>query len=61
MDLGKILNLSLFAWGLVAFLLIGLAGLAFLKGRHKIGDKAGIVVIAVVLLGVLIALTAGNF
>lgn len=61
MDLSKILNFSLFTCGLVGLLLVMLATLAFLKGRHKIGDRAGIAVIVIVLLGAMLALTVGNF
>ncbi len=61
MDLSKMLNFSLFTCGLVGIFLVMLAGLAFLKGRHKIGDKAGIAIIAIVLLGTMLALTVSNF
>ncbi len=61
MDFYQILNTSLFAWALVGILMLMLAVLAFLKGRHKISDKAGIGIIVFVLLGTMIALTLGNF
>lgn len=61
MNLTRILNSSLFAWALVGLLLVMMAMLAFLKGRHKIGDKVGIVIIVLVLLGAMLALTVGNF
>jgi hypothetical protein len=61
MNLAKMINFSLFSCGLVGILLVILAGLAFLRGRHKLGDKAGIAIIAVILLGTMIALTVGNF
>ncbi len=61
MDLAKILNFSLFSCGLVGILLVIVAGLAFLKARHKLGEKAGIAILAILLLGTMIALTVGNF
>ncbi len=61
MDLSKMLNFSLFSCGLVGILLVMLAVLAFLKGRHKIDDRVGIAIIGLVLLGTMVALTVGNF
>ncbi len=61
MDFSKILNFSLFSCGLVGILLVMMAVLAFLKGRHKIGDRLGIAIIGLVLLGTMVALTVGNF
>ncbi len=61
MELSRIVNFSLFSCGLVGILLVMMAGLAFLKGRHKIGDRAGIAVIVIVLLGTMLALTVGNY
>jgi len=61
MDLSKTINFSLFSCGLVGILLVMMAVLAFLKARHKIGDRAGIAIIIIVLLGTMLALTVGNF
>jgi hypothetical protein len=61
MPLSKLLNFSLFTCGLVGALMLMLAVLAYLRGRHKLGDRAGILIIAAILLGVMLALSVGNF
>jgi hypothetical protein len=61
MDLSKILDFSWLSCGLVAGLMLMLAVLAFLKGRHKLNDKVGILIIVAVLIGTMIALSVGDF
>jgi len=61
MNLFKILNFGLLSCGLVGILMLGLAVLAFLKGRHKLNDKAGILIIAAVLIGTMLALSVGQY
>jgi len=61
MDFFKIINFSLFSCGLVGILMVMLAVLAFLKGRHKLGDRWGVLIIVVVLLGTMIVLSVGQF
>jgi hypothetical protein len=57
MDLMKILNSSVIAWALAGLLMLMLAMLAFLRNRQLVKERAGIFIIAVILLLVLLALT----
>ncbi len=49
-----------FLW-LVGTLMIILTVLAFLKGRHKLGERTAVLIIVAVLLGTMIALAVGQF
>jgi hypothetical protein len=60
MDLGKLLNASLLICGLVGILMLFVATLAFLKNRQMVKERAGIFIIAAVLLLVLVALSVGG-
>ena len=60
MNLSSWLNTALGACGLVGLLMVIMAGLAFLRKRGKISEKAGIFIIMLVLLLVLIALSVGE-
>ncbi len=55
------LKFAVFSCGLVGALMLVLAVLAFLRGRHKITNMAGILVIITVLLGVTIALSIPQY
>jgi hypothetical protein len=57
MLISTLINVSLFSCGLVGLLMLALTLLAFLKGRQKLGEKTGILIIVFVLLAVLIALS----
>ncbi len=61
MDLARIVYFSGFSCGLVGILMALLAILAFLKGRHKLGERTGVLIIVSVLLGAMIALSVGQF
>ena len=61
MSLSKIISFSLLSCGLVGVLMVMMAVLAFLKGHHKIGDRTGILIIVLVLLGTMIAFSVGEF
>jgi hypothetical protein len=61
MDFAKILNFALLSCGLVGILMLMMTVLAFLKGRHKIGNRTGVLIIVFVLLGTMIALSVGDF
>ncbi len=57
MTLGTILNSAFFAWGLAGLLMLILAGLAFLRKRQMVGERAAIFVIVLVMVLALLALT----
>jgi hypothetical protein len=59
-DLYKFLNSSLFACGLVGLLMLFVATLAFLRNRQMVKERAGIFIIAAVLLLVLVALSVNG-
>lgn len=60
MDLGKFLNSAFTAWGLLGLLMLIVAGMAFLKNRQMVKERAAIFVIAAVLLLALIALSVNG-
>jgi hypothetical protein len=55
------LNFGVFSCGLLGILMLMLAVLAFLRGRHKITNMAGVLIIIAVLLGVTIALSIPQY
>lgn len=60
MDLGKLINFPLLSCGLVGICMIMMAVLAFMKSRHKITNRTGIIIIVVALLLVMIALSVAE-
>ncbi len=57
MDIGNILNSALAAWALLGLLMLFLVGMAFLKNRWMIKERAAIFIIGVVMLLALFALS----
>jgi hypothetical protein len=53
----KLLNFSLLSWGLAGLAMLALMVVGFLRGRQKLGEKTGILIIVFVLLALLIALS----
>ena len=61
MNLARIVNFSALSCGLVGILMVMMATLAYLKGQHKIGNRMGIAIIVLVLLGIMVALSVSEF
>jgi hypothetical protein len=53
----SILNSALFAWGLLALLMVMLALMAFLRKRQLVKERIAILIIGMILLLALLALT----
>ena len=61
MNLDNIIHFSLFSCGLVGVLMVIMAALAFLRNRQMISNRAGILIIVLVLSFVLVALSVSEF
>jgi hypothetical protein len=60
MVFGNLFSFSLFSCGLVGILMASLAALAYLRNRHKISTRTGILIIVAVLVLALIGLSVAE-